>query len=392
MGTGGKAFAGLILLALALPGAGQAADPAPAPADPGADPANLILRLTDLSRAYRLGNDGYCSELFYYEEGRDPELLRLDGAHPSRTCELDFRNRGYDLWGKPSGIVSNTTVFERADSAVTAFDTLIRTRPRSLKQSAAPPLGDESAFYTVRPPDPNAESVLVWRTGRVLSHISADGLSKRWVREHVLRLARLQQARIVSPTVVAPRDNARRSLPVVAPGIDVPFYWLGRSFEGRGLPERRLDFAERADDPCCGPAWTATADYGYISLGTWTNAGWRRFRQSRVGRLVFDGDRCGQVTRLRLHDRRAVILSRRVKPDFSHYPRIQRRFTQLWKRCDDKTWPPIHRMNVAYVRFRGAVVSINVPQCAHCINGTRDRYDSIEGMRAIVRGLRLKSP
>lgn len=382
--------AGVCLLALLLASAASASHgDEPVYADIGSNPRNLILRLADLSRAYSIsGETGlYCDDFFYYL-GDGYGDYQADVEHPSNSCEVTFLTEDEFQWGRPD-VDSRAVVFERADSATMAFAYSVREAGKSklspLRRTPAEPLGDESAFFSTRRGGGRASAEMIWRTGRVLSIVSAGGAVKRWVDRHALRLARVQQDRIVRPTAVTPRDNSRRALPLIDHRLRAPIYWLGRTFESRRLARRlRLRFTA-AGEPGHGPGWIATADYGWLSLGTWTPSGWREFRRSPTGRSIFTHHVCRRVTRVPVSGGRALILNWR--PDPGRWSGLRGR----WRRCG-RPWPQRFDTTIAYVRYPGAVVSVNVPQCFRCFWGTGGRDESSEGLRAVVRALRVLTP
>lgn len=121
----------------------------------------------------------------------------------------------------------------------------------------------------------------------------------------------------------------------------------------------------------------APRTYG-LTLDLWSPARWERFRRLRIGRLVWDSP-CARRTTLGLAEGRAEI--------FEGYSAS----IPLRPPCPDR---PPDRV-IAHVYFEGVVVAVNMPYCYTCAArppGLADPYDSVSGMEAIARGLRLRTP
>ena len=64
-------------------------------------------------------------------------------------------------------------------------------------------------------------------------------------------------------------------------------------------------------------------------------------------------------------------------------------YAERQKRCGQRR----RDVFLAHVYLPEVVVSVNVPHCFHCVrrDGRSDPYNSLAGMRAVVRGLRLRA-
>jgi hypothetical protein len=126
-----------------------------------------------------------------------------------------------------------------------------------------------------------------------------------------------------------------------------------------------------------GPGWVADIDYGGpglgVKLGLWRPPAFARFRRSRLGRLVRT-QRCVRRSRLDVPGGRAVIYAGHARPS---------------RRCGER---PRDRY-LAHVFLEDVVVTVNVPFCFCPILGSeRASYDTLRGMRAIVRNLEQRPP
>jgi hypothetical protein len=373
------ALAGVVAAAI-LPVAGQAAGGA----------RDLTLRLSDLAPGYLVGDDSGCG-LGLTGEGAPRELLRLE-RHRHRGCIMEFER----LWappGEPSGpplVESAAFRFSREAGAVAAFASartlvahVLGVRRGSLGPlSVRASIGDAIAAFRTndalvegRPRRPGV--AVLWRAGRVLSLVFAGGRGDAEGEQAALRLALLQHARIQRPAALRPGDNDDREVPLDNPRLGVEVHWLGRRFQPAGqLPALVLADSFGPLGPREGPGWLAELDYeargpgAGVKLGLWTPSDFARFERSRLGRLV-RAHRCARSEQLDLPAGRAVIYAGYADP-----PRRCR------ARAPDRY--------LAHVFLDGLVVSVNVPICLLCIDGNADHpdpYDTLAGMRAVVKGL-----
>jgi hypothetical protein len=358
-----------LTLVHALLGAGAAwASAAPAPRD-------LTLRLTDLDPGY--APFGRCKS-----EPALAEAVRF----ANRNCVIEFVR----FWATPESepdpplIASAAAVFEstqRAAAVLTypryvaslAFDT---NREDLDVVEPAPAIGDEAV--ALRGADGSA--VVLWRSGAVLAGLWTDQSWRTRDRASLpatLALAVKQQARIASPTPL-PRDkNDYREVALDDPGLDLPVWWLGQELPRRGaLPALRF-------------AGSLPGDFlgsGRHDLGPVLVYGRRGSRADVILQLARPGvlrrpglrrelrrmrrNRCNLVRRAALRNGRATVFQRSP-----HCPKLEVRKTA--EALDDTT---------AVVVLHGVVVLIYADDCVDC-HGPVSRYESIAGMRRIVRAL-----
>jgi hypothetical protein len=165
------------------------------------------------------------------------------------------------------------------------------------------------------------------------------------------------------------------------PGLRLPVYWLGRSFDPPGpLPELRL--ADATTLLGNGPGETVQIEYGVaagkpsagVTLDLWQPEAWRRFRRTLLGRLVWDSA-CASKTRVRLRHGHAEIFAGYGTPRPLRPPCPGER--------PDRT--------IAHVYLPGVVVAVDMPNCYMCAAALPGRpYETVAGMTAIARGLTLR--
>jgi hypothetical protein len=361
-----------------------------ATANVAGDPRNLTLRLPDLGRGYLVGDDSGCG-VSLFEEGAPGSLRRLDRP---RGCTTQFER----LWtapGVPTApalVESSALVFRRAagaDAGVKVGRDLIAyivgLVPRSLDPvHPSSPIGDATVVYRtdgalVEGVPGNPGVAILWRTGRVVSLVFVADRAGAAGEEAALWLAAVQQGRIESPTPLRPRQNDDREVPLDNPQLGIDVHWLGRRFQPQGgLPPLVLEASFGPIERGGGPGWLAEVDYetrrspAGVKLGLWKPRAWARFRRTRLGGLVWRQP-CAHARRLRLPAGRAVI--------YAGYAERQ-------KRCGRRRRDAF----LAHVYLPQVVVSVNIPHCFLCVprGGRSDPYNSLAGVTAIVRGLRLR--
>ena len=112
-----------------------------------------------------------------------------------------------------------------------------------------------------------------------------------------------------------------------------------------------------------------------LTLDLWTPGAWQRFRRTLLGRLVWDSP-CARKTVVDLPGGHAEI--------FAGYGTRR----PLERPCPDR---PPDRV-IAHVYLRGVVVAVDMPYCYACAShiGARSPYETVAGMTAIARGLRVR--
>lgn len=362
---------GLAILAASLLLAGAPAGAAPASLTP---PETLTLRLSDLGPGYVIGDRGCGSAIAGEGATQTLTAIYLDHRHLGCTTEL------MELWAppgtppRPSSVETAAYRFRDATGpalviqhARDAIAYVTGVDPGSLMPLPAPAVGDEAvAFRTDDAFVPGRSrtrgAVVLWRSGRVLAlALAADPRAD--VAAAATQLATLQQQRIANPTPLRRIDTYDAEVPLDDPRLRLTVPWLGRDFRpGRGLPPLKLVRSSEA------PAVLGDLrlEYGGVDIYIWDRARWRRASDDPFVRLGW-GERCVKRTTLPVDGGVAVI-------DAGHVRRQ--------RRCGA---PPDRFF--AHVFLRDVVVSVNPIGCYRC-RAEGGPYDSMAGMRAIVRALR----
>jgi hypothetical protein len=349
----------------------------PVLATPG--PRALTLRLTDLPLGYT-------------------PLPPTCDAHPpiadiapraGRACEMEFMR----LWTPPGArpgpatVISTVIALDNPRSAATALADPLRFASLALPDmddpevvQPAPAIGDEAVL--LRSADGSA--AVVWRSGHVLAGLLADASfrDRRMMDvQATLTLATVQQARIAAPTPLRPADNEGSEVALDDPGLDLPVWWLGRALPQRGrLPELRLLTS------------ISPVIFGHVDdTGPILLYGRRHARAQVTLALVKPSflsrpavrrdlrrlrrDSCSQIRRLKLRRGRATI--------FQRSPRCPK--------LDVRKTPDALFDTIAVVVLPRVVLFIDADDCTSC-HGPISRYESIAGVRRIVRALHSREP
>jgi len=192
------------------------------------------------------------------------------------------------------------------------------------------------------------------------------------------RLANVQQQRIEHPTPLVPTDNDDTAVLLDDPGLETPVLWLGRDFRPSGrLPALTLALADTDETPP--ELGDLRLEYagskqspGAVSLYVWRRSRWRNSSRNPFVRLGWH-ERCVRSTRVPVRGGVAII--------YAGHEQRQARCVR-----------PADRF-LAHVFLRDVMVSVNPMACIRCRRlGFSDdgSYDSMAGMRTIVRGLRLR--
>jgi hypothetical protein len=349
------------------------------------DPAPLTLRLGDLPRGWKIGNDSGCNPLG--TEDAPPEVRDLVRRHAPFACRRDFIR----LWGgaRIFFVESDAFTFDAEQGAHDAFaiaGALLRYAT-ALSGVAAPTpapapvgLGDEAvAFTTTRAylpgPQPSAAFAVVWRSGGVVASVVAGSRWEADAAAAAVAYARKQQPRIAAPTPLSPADFDDLLVPIDNPRLGIPVWWLGRAYDPAGpLPPLTLT---RTGGPFGrGESPGNIAELGYTGAWVmiWRPAAWKQFLATRLGRKGWDSP-CAHSRTIHVRSGRAVIWS-----GYWITPRI---------RPCPKTAPDMH---FAHVYGRNLVITVNISICTLCrpTPSSRNLYATTAGLEAVVRGLHLR--
>jgi hypothetical protein len=215
-------------------------------------------------------------------------------------------------------------------------------------------------------------SFLVWRSGDVLAAVFATAGSLEAGDRITEDLARRQQAHIEDPS---PYTEAERNATEVAlddPALKFPVYWLGRAFDpGHGLPPAHFEGGGAPLPPDTLPRQKLQLEYSrHLHLNSWTRTGWKRFLATPRGHELRTW-RCTKSTRLNLAHGNATIFAA-YRRDFGTCPNS----------------PP--NRYFAFAHIAGVVTAVNFVSCRECLNQASGPYNSLAGMKAVVRALVLR--
>ena len=354
------------------------------------DPAELTLRLSDLSRGYQRGDDSGCG---IGTEGAPMRLAALVVERRPALCGIEFE-RLYRPTGAvldpPPLVTSVALVFAGEEGARAGFALgreLIEytTGAGRLQKRTNARIGAATRVFAANAlvqGRADQATVVLWRSRNVVAIVLVGGLGGERGRQAALKLARKQQARIENPEPVAAGEEDDREVALDNPAIGIDVYWLGRSFAPAGdLPELSLADTFGPVGPGEGPGNVVKLDYGAalprtagITLDLWRPAAWKRFLGTRLGRLVWDSP-CASSSTIALPRGRAVIHSGYgVEPAAGA--------------CSSASFDRF----LAHVYLPGVTVAVNMPYCYTCAPrfGGSDPYNSLQGMEAIVRALQRR--
>lgn len=392
----------LALLALAVPSGGVIAD---ALAGGGPDQTQLTLRLPDLGPGYlnvdleeEQEDRIFCHGLTTPED-TPPALRRVILRYHPRGCLTAF-SRLYEVpeAGPTAPIVASGVIAlpsARAAAAVWRVVPIILGRVRgdripsevrpTEKIGRATRLFHGQAGRRLAGGEGGRETFLVWRSGNTLALTFVSGKKFGLDDRIAARLAQLQQRHIEQPTPYTGAERFDGEVPLDDPAINLPVYWLGRSFRpGGGLPPNHLFDSgfggkatpESTDHPFEGgpgleepPGAPLFIRYENLRLDTWPAPDWHVYADSKTGRAITSW-KCTQTRTLTLPEGTATI--------FGGYGKDRQRCPKF---------PPV--AFTAWVEVGGEKVVVNPPFCPTCIEVVNP-YRSFAAFEAIVRGLQLR--
>lgn len=335
-----------------------------------ADPALLLLRLPDLGPGYE------------HVDFPNPSCeLSLQGA--DHGCGVSFQQ----LWtipgesAGPAYVESAAFTFATPERAHAAFG-----RPRDIAASLfmfsaphlslvepAPAVGDEAILMQTGRAE---RSLAVWRSGSVVGVVIASAPYRGGPSSaQAVQLAGAQQARIATPAPLLPADFDDIEVLLDNPRLDVPVYWLGRSFTKQGrLPALRLIDVTPAENFEMRSGSRLDMTYGGSRGEATVTVGLQRPRpladRRSLRQLVHFP--CAGSERIPLRDGHATL----IRP----------------VRGCKEGWPsPIPAIAIASLPGVTAVVALGADEetCAHCY-GPVARYARRAGMHRLLHALHLR--
>lgn len=337
-----------------------------------ANPRQYVLQPRDLSRGYEYGDDSGCGYPSA-SEGDWPKLEPLFATERPNACNMELQW----VWGgEPPyarGVTSAAYVFRDADSARRAFEArdelALYSSSLLVKERESVDLGDEAEQLRGRGLN-NPASGIVWRYGRVIALVVVEPAKDKAARE----LAEKQQTRLERTSTSVPKQPENDpELQLDDPGLKLPVYWLGRSFNPPDdLPPLKLEFSSVGG---AGPGQSVQLWYNGVTLDTWRLDAWGEFRRTRLGRLIWDSP-CARKTVVDVEGGRAEIFEGYAAP----YP--------VKRPCPRQ---PPNRL-IAHVYYDKVVVAVNMPYCYECATPSTGPYGTLTAMKILVRSLHPRLP
>lgn len=353
------------------------------------DPAEqMVLRLHDLPLGYTLldFSEGAerpleCEELRPANPG--PRLESFVRRFALRGC-LGFYLRLYRIPGTASTTIAGTGAMDTgSDEAAQAGFELAASLLAKLAEERlqeVPPtrtVGDATRLFHWRHAptyfrNTRLGSFLVWRSGNALAAVFASAGSLATSDRIAAELAERQQVHVASPTPYTKAERNSSEVWLDDPALTFPVHWLGRNFDpGHGLPPIRLQSGSATTRPYLLPGQKLQLDYSRnVYLNSWTSRGWKRFLATRASRIMRTW-RCTESTRIEIPGGHATV--------FEAYGRD-------FATCPDS--PP--SLFFAFAYLDGTVTAVNFIGCPRCEQVPWGPYNSLRGMKEVVRGLRLR--
>lgn len=376
----------------------SASDAADGYRPPKIDQSRLVLRLPDLPAGYGNGYlgegsraDGLFCQAFSRSSDKPDPVAEFARMYRAKGCIAAYASRFTIPGQEPFApvVFSGAMALGSPAAAVDAWHLvptmlgrLLRGGPPREVETSARVGAQTRLFHTAQARYPylirgeQKASFLAWRSGSTVAVVVAMGASVATNDRVVAELAPLQQAHILEPTPYTAAERFDGEVGLDDPAIDIPVYWLGRTFKpGGGLPPNKL-FRSGFGEPI--PEETGKfiaegtyppleVDYENIRLATWTPQTWRIFADSMTAKAITSW-KCTRTRTVPIAGGGATIFGG-YKKDYARCPKkAPRAFT-------------------AWVDVAGLKIVVNPPPAPDFIE-TVNPYGSFEGMEAIVGALR----
>jgi hypothetical protein len=366
-------LAGIMLLGLYTCAGASAATSAPKGPSMG-----MLIRLHDLQYGYKVDEEIGCGG--FGTEGAEPALTEFVIAYRPRACLAKY-DRLYPVPGpKPDPGTANSLVIDtRSAEGATAAERIApellapltgNIEPQEVPAKAR--IGARTRLFHTRHANvlghSKLGSIYFWRQGNLLGAALAGGDTKAANDRVAARLARLQRSHMRRPVPYTEADDLL--VPLDNPAVKLPVYWLGREFRpGGGLAPIRLTTAYAPLLEGEAPSETQVElEYGQglLRIGTWSEAGWGRYTQTKLGRELLSW-KCTQATTVPSPVGEATVYGGYPK-DFTTCP----------------TRPP--EVFFAVIHSGPVVLGLNLPLCYTCFESPV----SAAVLEAAARNLRLR--
>jgi hypothetical protein len=353
------------------------------------DPAEqMVLRLHDLPLGYFLLDFSEGAERpFECEEIRPaspgPRLKSFVRRFAPQGC-LGSYLRLYRISGTASAAVVGTGAMDAGSAAAAdegfALAPVLLAKLAEERLEEVPALavtGDATRLFHWKHVPPifrngRLGSFLVWRSGNALAAVFASAGSLATSDRIAAELAERQQAHIASPTPYTKAERNSSEVWLDNPALTFPVHWLGRNFNpDHGLPPIKLQWGGAPTRGEALPGQKLLLNYSRdVNLNSWTARGWKRFLRTPGSRIMRTW-RCTESIELEIPGGHARVFAAHGH-DFDV--------------CPDR--PP--ELFFAFAYLDGTVTAVNFVSCPHCEQTPYGVYNSLRGMKEVVRGLRLR--
>jgi hypothetical protein len=379
----------------ALDGAGAAPVATPSAGSPNLG-KQMLLRLHDLPPGYLLLDFGSSGQgLLSSECARIrprkpmPRLASFLERYSPRGCVANYVRIFHVPGSGPAPLIVGSAAadlgsVEAAEAGLAVSrELLTRVANGELPEEVKPPeiVGDATRIFHW-PDSDSADSeeplsMVVWRWGDSIGLIVVLGGDFATGDSAALEFARRQQKHLEAPTPYTPAERDDTEVALEDPALQVPVYWLGRTFApGQGFARLRLGgTSSTAQLSLHRPhvsvfyADRLSSDRAeVVELDSWAPRQWKAHIRKKG--LPFE-QHCAKTRELDLPGGRAVIYAG-LHPGW---------------RCDQRG-PKVH---TAVIRLPGVVVTAaTMKVCKDCFGPGKGPYNSFRGMATIARGLALR--
>jgi len=336
-----------------------------------------VLRLHDLPPGYTVGDGSECVAYDKSELGILRAYDRWVARYRPEGCEFSYERRFRIPDSEPAPrLVKGETINTPSEEAALKGSRILLeviarlTSWRRMGPISLGPAGPTATLFHFKKDDEPA-SVLVWRYGKLLAALEADGLTGRENDSAVLRYAQIQQGRLESPSPYTEAEREDTEVVLEDPDLMLPVYWLGSTFEPRNdFPPAELQTATVIEKGGL-PGAKIELRYDGFNIETWTRRSWARFRGSFLGKI--NRPPCTRTTRFEWGPGHAVISAGYRRRTFDDG-------------CPD--YPPTRYW--AFAHIGGVVIGVNQTTCRCLSPGSGPYSSSLSGMKTILRNLVLR--
>jgi hypothetical protein len=393
------AITGLCVAVLA-PAAGAAEAPLFEPGYVESPAATLALestlRLTDLPAGFVLGGEAFCGEP---RDPKEDEDIYERQEHPPPTpaeafiattkaplCTVEYRRlyRAAGTGSTPDLVQSFALATPNAQAAAKGLALGAELFEYTLAVGGfsaagpAPAVGEGARLFhsdraRFRRLSNLPGTLLLWRQGAVIAGVFAVSMKSAVSDAAAAEYAARQQTYVAAPRPYLASEAEDVPVYLGNPTLRVPVYWLGESFEPKGLPPAYFEDAFGGEELILRiPGRELSVGYNNgRNLDTWTPSGWAKFSKTVLGRRQWSW-RCTRSESIKLPHGHATIYAA---------------YRQDYKTCPSS--PPQHFS--AHIFLPGAVIAVGEPLSRYS-QGEFFGYESWRGLKAIARSLRPYRP